>query len=288
MVAMKARTRARIGVAMRYVVLTVVGIVMLYPLVWMFFSTFKHNSEIFGSSALLPSRGNWTLSAYSDIFRKYNGQLSLPMAMKNTYIIVLSKVVFTLFSATITAYGFARFEFRFKKILFALMISTLFLPQTVLNAPQYIMYNQWGWLDSYKPLIVPALFAVDTYFVFMLVQFMRGIPREMEEAATIDGCNSFSILIYILCPMLVPALVSCALFQFMWSSNDFMGPLIYVITVAKRPASIFIKMCMDADAGTAWNRILAFSLIAISPSLIIFFAAQSTFIEGISAGGVKG
>lgn len=279
-------SRRRIGTLVRYLVLIVVGVFMLYPLVWMAFATFKPNSEIFGSASLLPKQ--WTLSAYNDFFRMYNGQLNLPLSMKNTYVIVLSKVAFTLISVTLTAYGFARFEFKGKKILFALMISTLFLPQTVLNAPQYIMYNQWKWLNSYKPLIIPSLFAVDTYFVFMLVQFMRGIPKEMEEAATIDGCNSMQTLIFILCPMLVPALVSCALFQFMWSSNDFMGPLIYVTTVSRRPASIFIKMCMDADAGTAWNRILAFSLIAISPSLLIFFAAQSTFIEGVTAGSIKG
>lgn len=270
----------------RYLVLIVTGVLMLYPLIWMFFATFKPNAEIFGSTALLPK--NWTLSAYKEFFRMYNGQLNLPMAMKNTYVIVLSKVAFTLVSATLTAYGFARFEFAWKKPLFAVMISTLFLPQTVLNAPQYIMFNQWGWLNSYKPLIIPALFAVDTYFIFMLVQFMRGIPKEMEEAATIDGCNTLQTLLFVLCPMLVPALVSCALFQFMWSSNDFMGPLIYISTVSRRPASIFIKMCMDADAGTAWNRVLAFSLIAIAPSLLVFFAAQSTFIEGIAAGSIKG
>ena len=214
--------------------------------------------------------------------------MEMPMAMKNTYIIVFSKVALTLFSVTLTAYGFARFEFIGKKILFAVMISTIFLPQTVLNAPQYIMYNSWGWINSYKPLIVPTLFAIDAYFIFMIVQFMRGIPREMEEAATIDGCNSMQTLIYVLVPMLVPALVSAGLFQFMWSSNDFMGPLIYIRTTSRQTASVFIKMCMDVDRGTDWNRVLAFSLIAIAPSLIVFFAAQSTFIEGISAGSLKG
>lgn len=286
MTAFSSKQQRQFGTFFRYLILSVVGILMLYPLIWMVFATFKQNSEIFGSVALFPK--TWTFDAYKDLTRMYNNQLNLVMAMQNTYTIVLSKVALTIVSVTLTAYGFARFDFAFKKPLFALMISTLFLPQTVLNAPQYIMYSQWGWLNSYKPLIVPTLFAVDTYFVFMVVQFMRGIPKELEEAATIDGCNSFQILLFILCPMLIPALVSCALFQFMWSSNDFMGPLLYVSSVAKRPASVFIKMCMDADAGTAWNRILAFSLIAIAPSLLVFFAAQSTFIEGVSAGSIKG
>ena len=280
------RYRRQLNTFLRYILLIIVGIFMLYPLVWMFFSTFKPNAEIFGAYNLLPT--NWTFDAYAQIFKLYGGQINLPMAMKNTYIIVLSKVALTLFSVTLTAYGFARFEFVGKKIFFAVMISTIFLPQTVLNAPQYIMYNSWGWINSYKPLIVPTLFAVDAYFIFMMVQFMRGIPREMEEAATIDGCNSMQILIFVLVPVLVPALVSAGLFQFMWSSNDFMGPLIYIRTTSRQMASVFIKMCMDADKGTDWNRVLAFSLIAMAPSLLVFFAAQSTFIEGISAGSIKG
>lgn len=282
----RARQRRQINTFVRYVLLSFVGIIMLYPLIWMVFSTFKTNAEIFGTYKLLPT--NWTISAYQEILKMYGGQINLPMAMKNTYIIVFSKVALMLFSVTLTAYGFARFNFVGRNVFYAIMISTIFLPQTVLNAPQYIMYNSWGWINSYKPLIVPTLFAIDSYFIFMIVQFMRGIPCEMEEAATIDGCNSVQTLIFILVPMLVPALVSAALFQFLWSSNDFMGPLIYIRTTSRQMASVFIKMCMDTDKGTDWNRVLAFSLIAIMPSLLVFFAAQSTFIEGIAAGSIKG
>ena len=286
---MQARARSnrvKINTFIRYILLVVVGVFMLYPLVWMAFSTFKPNSEIFGAYRLLPA--NWTFQAYLDIGISYGGQINLLTAMKNTYTVVLSKVVLTLLSVTITAYGFARFNFIGKKVLFAIMLSMIFLPQTVLNAPQYIMFNSWGWINSYKPLIVPSMFAVDSYFIFMIIQFMRGIPREMEEAATIDGCNSFQTLIFVLVPVLVPALTAAGLFTFMWSSNDFMGPLIYIRTTSKQLTSVFIKMAMDVDRGTDWNRVLAFSLIAIMPSLIVFFAAQSTFIEGISAGSVKG
>lgn len=241
---------------------------------------------MFSSVSLWPKK--WDFSAYTDLGRKVGGQISLPKAMLNTYTIVVPKVIFTVASATITAYGFARFKFKGRNTLFAIMISTLFLPQTVLNASQYIMYNQWGWINSYAPLIVPSLFAVDTYFVFMLVQFLRGIPKELEEAAKIDGCNSLKTLWYVICPMLKPSMVSCALFQFMWSSNDFMGPLIYVKTPKNYPAAIFLKLTMDADAGTRWNSILASSLIAMIPSLVVFFLAQNSFVEGIAAGGVKG
>ena len=169
-------------------------------------------------------------------------------------------------------------------------MSTLFLPQVVLNVPQYIMFNQFGWINHplYLALSVPTIFETDTYFVFMLIQFLRNIPKELEEAAKIDGCNSVKTLWYVIVPMLKPSIVSCALFQFMWSSNDFMGPLLYVNTPAKYPASIFVKMSMDADTGFEWNRVLAMSLISIIPSLIVFFLAQDSFIDGIAAGGVKG
>jgi oligogalacturonide transport system permease protein len=164
------------------------------------------------------------------------------------------------------------------------------LPQVVLNVPQFLMFTRLGWVDSpwYIPLILPTLFATETYFVFMLIQFMRSIPRELDEASRIDGCNSLQTLTKVIVPMLSPAMVSVALFQFMWSSNDFMGPLLYVNTPARYPATIYVKLSMDADTGFEWNRVLAVSLISIIPSLVVFFMAQSKFVDGISAGALKG
>ena len=169
-------------------------------------------------------------------------------------------------------------------------MATLFLPQVVLNVPQFIMFSKMGWVDSklYLPIIVPTLFATDTLFVFQLIQFLRNVPKELDEAAKIDGCNAVQTLVKVIVPMLSPAITSIALFQFMWSSNDFMGPLRYVNTPAKYPLAIFVKMSMDADSGFQWNRILALSLISIIPSLVVFFMAQDKFVDGISAGGVKG
>jgi oligogalacturonide transport system permease protein len=283
---MTRELRNRINQAIRYAVLILVGFFMVYPLLWMIFATFKSNSEIFSSISLLPKE--WKFEAYTNLGKTIGGQINLGKAMLNTYTFVIPKVIFTVVSSVITAYAFGRFQFAGKKLMFVVMMSTLFLPQVVLNAPQYVLFNQLGWMDSYLPIVVPSLFAVDTYFVFMLIQFLRGIPGELDEAAEIDGCNAIKRLFYVIVPMLKPAIVSCALFQFMWSSNDFMGPLIYVNKVARYPASIFVKMSMDADAGVAWNSILAVSLIVILPSLVVFFLAQDTFVEGITAGGVKG
>lgn len=278
----------KIGTFIKYVVLIVVGFIMVYPLIWMVGATFKTNSEIFTN--LTPFTLNPTLDGYKNAFNDYGGKINIFAAMFNTYSYVLPKVLFTVVSCTLTAYGFGRFEFKGKKVLFAVLMSTLFLPQVVMNVPQFILYNQFGWVGSpiYLPLIIPSLFAFDTYFVFMLIQFLRGIPRELDEAATIDGCNALQTLIRVIVPMLKPAIASCALFQFMWSSNDFMGPLLYVTNPERYPATIFVKMSMDADAGFEWNRILAVSLISIIPSLVVFFLAQKNFVEGITAGSVKG
>lgn len=279
---MTRETRRKINTFMRYFVLIAVGLVMIYPLIWMVGATFKTNNEIFSGIGFIPK--NPTFSGYTNALKNYGGDIDIFKAMINTYSIVLPKVLFTIISATVTAYGFARFQFKGKNILFAVLMSTLFLPQVVLNVPQFIMFSKFGWVDSslYLALIVPTLFATDTYFVFMLIQFLRNIPGELEEAACIDGCGSIKTLWYVIVPMLKPSIVSCALFQFMWSSNDFMGPLLYVNTPSKYPASIFVKMSMDADTGFEWNRVLAMSLISIIPSLIVFLAAQDQFIDGIA------
>jgi len=272
----------------RYLILTVVGILMAYPLLWMVGSTFKTNNEIFSGIHILPR--NPTLDGYVNAVKSYGGDIDLWRALLNTYKIVIPKVLFTLLSATLTAYGFGRFDFKGRNFLFAVLMSTLFLPQVVLNVPQFLMYTRLGWVDSpwYAPLILPSLFATETYFVFLLIQFLRSIPRELDEAAKIDGCNAMQTLVCVIVPMLGPALTSVALFQFMWSNNDFMGPLLYVNTPSRYPATIYVKLSMDADNGFEWNRVLAVSLISIIPSLLVFFLAQKRFVDGISAGAIKG
>lgn len=273
---------------LQYAILIFVGFFMVYPLLWMIGASFKTNSEIFSSVGFIPK--NPTVDGFKNAMKNYGGQINIWKSLLNTYKYVIPKVVFTIFSATITAYGFGRFNFKGKNFLFAVLMSTLFLPQVVLNVPQYQLFNKLHWIDSalYLPIIVPTLFAIDTYFVFMLIQFLRNIPKELEEAAKIDGCNVVQTLVKIIVPMLKPAIVSCALFQFMWSNNDYMGPLLYVKTPERYPAAIFVKLSMDGDTGFSWNRVLAISLISIIPSLVIFFCAQSSFVDGISAGAVKG
>ena len=286
---MKMSTANKIGKFLQYFVLIAVGIIMIYPLIWMIGATFKNNAEVFSGIGFIPMHP--TLEGYkAAVTQNYGGNINIWRAFINTYSYVIPKVIFTVISSVVAAYGFSRFKFKGRDLMFSIMISTLFLPQVVLNVPQYLMYNTFGWIDSpwYLPLWVPTLFATETYFVYQLVQFMRSIPHDLDEAAAIDGCGPVKTLYKIICPMLSPSLVACGLFQFMWSCNDFMGPLLYVSTPRKYPMSIFVKLSMDADNGFSWNRILALSLISIIPQLIVFFAAQDSFIDGIAAGSVKG
>lgn len=281
----RQRRNAVISAGLRYAALLIVGLIMLYPLIWLIGASFKTNNDIFASAGFWPTHP--TFDGYIK-----GWQTSTPYTFArffwNTFCIIGPKVVGTAISCTLVAYGFARFEFPGKKILFAILIGTLLLPNVVTRIPQYILFRDLGWLDTFLPLWVPASFAGDAFFVFMVVQFLRTLPRDMEEAARVDGANSVQTLLYIVVPMLVPALISVCLFQFMWSMNDFLGPLIYLSSVEKFPVSLALKLSIDTTEAFEWNRILAMSVLAIAPALIVFFMAQKYFIEGISAGGVKG
>jgi oligogalacturonide transport system permease protein len=283
-----AAKRARmdlISAVVRYALLFGVGFLMLYPLIWLVGASFKTNSEIFAGAGFLPQSP--TLEGYVQ-----GWQTSTPYTFGrffwNSFLIILPKVIGTAISCTMVAYAFARFEFPLKKLLFGSVIAVLLLPNVVTRIPQYILFRDLGWLDSFLPLWVPSALAGDAFFVFMLVQFLRSLPTDMEEAARVDGANSLQTLIFIVVPMLGPALVSVCLFQFMWTMNDFLGPLIYISSVDKYPVSLALKLSIDTTEAFEWNRILAMSVLTITPALVVFFAAQRYFIEGISAGGRKG
>ena len=274
---MSKKTREQVSTVVRYTVLILVGFVMFYPMLWMVGASFKaSNNEIYSTISFLPKSPSF--QAYID------GCLYLI----NTFKIVIPKVVGAVVASVVTAYGFSRFEFPGKTFWFSILLATLFLPQVVLNIPQFLLFRTWGWTNSYLPLVVPAFFGAEPYFIFMLVQFMRSVSRELEEAAEIDGCNSFERLVYIVVPMVKPTIVSVALFQFMWAFNDFQGPLIYIDSVKKYPTSLGLRLLTDAETGFEWNKVLALSVITLLPSLIVFFLAQDQFVDGIAAGGVKG
>jgi oligogalacturonide transport system permease protein len=268
-----------------YLFLTVFGFIMIYPLIWLFFASFKENNEIFGTLNLFPTHIVW--DSYTRGWEG-SGQFTFGVFLFNTFKMVVPVVVFTLISSTLVAYGFARFQFPFKNMLFGLMISTLMLPNAVIIIPRYILFKGFGWLDSYMPFTMPALFACYPFFIFMLVQFIRGLPMELDESAKMDGCNSFVILYRILLPLCKPALFSAAIFQFIWTWNDFFNSLIYINSVKKFTLALGLRMSLDISSAAKWNEVMAMSMVAIIPCVLIFFFAQKYFVEGIATTGLKG
>lgn len=275
----------RVSSFWRYTALLTVAVLMLYPLAWLVGATFKSNAEIFTSVGLWPSRLDF--GAYAKGW-KTSTEFTFATYFLNSFAIVIPRIVVTVISCVLVAYAFARFEFWGKKTLFAVMVGTMMLPLIILRLPQYLMFREFGWLDTYAPLIVPSAFATDTFFVFMLVQFLRGIPRDMEEAAQIDGCNAFQLLWHIIVPLLKPAIIAVVVFQFIWTMNDFMGPLIYLSTVEKYPVSLALKMSIGATEEVEWANVIAISVVSLIPSVAVFFMAQRYFIEGAASSGIKG
>ena len=282
----RRRRRNLISALIRYGILTAVALVMIYPILWLVGATFKTNNEIFTTVNFIPKRIDFT--PYIEGW-KTRTQFTFTTFFLNTFQYVIPKILFCLVSSTLVAYGFARFQFPFKKFFFSLLMATMFLPAVVTRIPLYLLWKNLGLLDTYVPLVAPTIFANEPFFVFMLIQFLRSIPTYLDEAATVDGCNSFEILIRILLPALKPAIVSCTIFQFIWSFNDFLGPLIYVTSLSKYPVALALKMSIDQSSGIVeWNQILAMSFLALLPALILFFAAQKYFVEGITSTGAKG
>jgi len=268
-----------------YVLLILLGIIMIYPFFFMLSATFKTNEEIFSGIGLIPK--SFSFDAFINGWQGI-GNNTFGTFLLNSFKIVIPTVLFTIISSVLVGYGFARFHFPLKKIFFGIMIGTLMLPQAVVIVPRYLLFRDFGWLDTYLPFYMPALFATFPFFTFMLVQFMRGIPRELDESAIMDGCNSFTILTKILIPLLKPALFSIGIFQFVWTWNDYFNSLIYINSVDKFSISLGLQLFMDSEGTIAWNEMMAMSFVTILPCVLIFFFAQRYFVEGIATSGLKG
>lgn len=278
------KRKTPIAKILSYFFLIALAYIMTYPLLWMIGAAFKSNEEIFGTIGLLPK--NPMFGAFAAGW-KGTGQYGFSTFLYNTFLMVIPTVLFTAISATLIGYGFARFEFPFKKTLFTIMLSTMMLPATVILIPRYIFFRNLGWLDSYLPFIVPAMLGCFPFFNFMMVQFFRGLPLELDESGKLDGCNSFIILKDLLLPLCKSAIFSVIVFQFVWTWNDFLNVLIYISSVAKYPVALGLRMTMDISTEFDWNQILAMSLISIAPPIVLFFAAQKYFVEGIATTGMK-
>lgn len=279
------RARKRLFHISIYLVLIALGLIMVYPLLWMFFGTFKENRELFGSMRLLPE--HFSFRAYVEGWNNA-GTVTFGTFFRNSFLLTIPTVLFTVLSSLLVAYGFTRFQFPLKNVLFAMMIGTMMLPSSVVLIPRYILFRDFRWLNTYLPFYVPALFACSAFFVFMMVQFMRGIPRTLDESAFIDGAGTFTTFWHILFPLCKPAIFSVIIIQFIWTWGDFTNSLIFINSVTKYPLSLGLRIAMDGLSKVNWNQILAMSTLSILPPVLLFFSAQEYFVEGIATTGIKG
>ncbi|WP_166238982.1 carbohydrate ABC transporter permease [Paenibacillus turpanensis] len=267
------------------VLLVILTFAMLYPLLWMVAGSFKSNATIFTTAhSLIPNQLNF--ENYTIGWKGFAG-ISFGTFFYNSFIITLAATIGSVVSSTIIAFGFARIKFTGKKLWFVCMMITMMLPFEIIMIPQYIMFNWFGWINTYWPLILPTFFGAP-FFIFLIMQFIRTIPQEIDEAAKIDGCSRFMIFSRIIVPLVVPAMMTCAIFSFYWRWDDFMGPLLYLNKPQLYPVSMGLKMFSDPDSVTNWSALFAMSTLSIIPVFVIFFMFQRYIVEGISTSGLKG
>jgi len=284
---LRTMRRAKISAGIRYFILIAVGLFMAYPLFWMFGSAFKENFDIFNSAAILPPYGQGTLDNFPgawNITRRNN----MLFYYVNTLRFLIPRVVFQVISCTLTAYAIARFNFPGKKLVFGAVMLTLLMPDVVFRIPVFFIFRDLGLIDTFASLYVQEMFAVNSFFVFMIIQFMRTIPRDLDEAASIDGCGPLRILTYILVPVLRPIIITTALLTFMWGSNEFLGPLIYLNSPSNHVLAQALRGLMgDADTLTNYGSIFAAATIALIPVLAVFFACSRYFVQSVANSGGK-
>ncbi|MBA2944215.1 carbohydrate ABC transporter permease [Paenibacillus sp. CGMCC 1.16610] len=273
--------------AVRHLFMIAFSLLMAYPVLWWIGASLKSNSEL-SSPNLFPASPQW-----SNFVKGWNSVPghSFTDFYLNTFGLEIAVLAVTLISSTLVAFGFGRLNFPLKTFWFSLLMVTLMLPGQVLIIPQYAMFHQLGWVNTYLPFIVPHLLASGaggTFFVFLLIQFVRGIPKELDESAKIDGCSWFGIYWRIVMPLTKPAIVTVMIFCFLWNWDDFLGHLLYINSVDKYTVGLALRMINDSQTGQEWGQLLAMSLVSIVPATLVFMFLQKYFVEGIATSGIKG
>ncbi len=266
-----------------FIIACIGAIVFLVPLIWMIVASLKTNTDVFLINLPIPPHWEnyakaWAPEGLSETFTTYS---------LNTIFITVVAIIGVLSSSTLVAYGFARFRFPGRDILFLVMISTMMVPAQVTMIPTFILFKWLGWLDSFKPLLVPTFFGGGAFNIFLVRQFFMTIPYELDDAAKIDGCNFFQIFYIILLPLVKPALATVAIFSFVYNWNDFMNPLIYINSSSKYTLALGLQT-FTTMYGSNYSSMMAASTIVLLPILIVFFFGQRYFIEGVATSGLKG
>lgn len=266
-----------------HLILIPFSLLMIYPVIWWIGASLKSTSEL-SLPTIWPKQ--WMWENYTEGWT-FSSQYTFTTFFANTLMMEFWNVLGGVLTAALVGYGFARLNFKFRNFWFAVLMMTLMLPAQVTVVPQYILYNKLGFVDSYIPLILPHFFGGGAFFIFLVIQFIRGIPRELDEAAQIDGASVYGIFFRITMPLIKPALYTVAIFTFLWSWDDFFSQLLYLSSVEKFTVGLGLRMFID-QFEVQWGQLLAMSLLSVLPSAIIFFLAQKHFVEGIATTGIKG
>ncbi|MDX8051688.1 carbohydrate ABC transporter permease [Lentzea sp. BCCO 10_0798] len=276
-------TTRRLATPAKHLGLVLIGFVMLYPVLWMVASSLRPGDEIFRSPGLILDglqTENYTegWNALTPSFGTY---------LLNSAILVLGCIVGNLVSCSMAAYAFARLQFTGKRWWFGIMLGTIMLPIHVIIVPQYVLFSNIGWVNTFLPLIVPKILATDAFFVFLMVQFIRGLPRELDEAARIDGCGHPRIFLQIILPLMTPALATTTIFTFIWTWNDFFSQLIYLTDPDMYTVPVALRSFVDSTVATSWGSQFAMSVVSLLPIFLAFLVGQRYLVKGIATTGGK-
>jgi multiple sugar transport system permease protein len=279
----RARTYNPVTSVIKHILLLAASFLMIYPLLWMLISSFRPTDEIFRDTSLIPS--NLTLANYSYGWTALDQPFSAYLL--NSGIVVLGCILGNVVSCSLAAYAFARLKFRGRTVMFAIMLLTIMIPYHVVLVPQYILFQQFGWVNTFLPLIVPKILATDSFFVFLMVQFIRGLPKELDEAARIDGCGHFNIFLRIILPLMVPAVATTTIFTFIWMWNDFLSSLIYLVDPKMYTVPLALRAFLDSSGSSNWGAMFAMSVVSLIPVFLAFLFGQRFLIRGIATTGIK-
>ena len=282
---MSKKSSRALLLALRYILVTGVALLMIYPLLWMLSSSFKEEFYIFKEVGLWPS--HFTMENYAKGWA-FSTNYSFGVFFVNTLILVGVVMLGNMISCSLTAYAFARLRFKLRPLLFPLVLFGMMLPNHALIIPRYILFNTMGWVDTYLPMTIPKFFATEGFFVYLLIQFMRSIPSELDQSATVDGCNRFQIYTRIILPLSIPAVATVAIFSFIWTWNDFLTQLIYISSPRQQTVSVALRGFIDLTGQSAYGQLFAMSILSILPIMLFFIFFQRYLVEGIATTGLKG
>ncbi|ASQ99716.1 carbohydrate ABC transporter permease [Streptomyces sp. 11-1-2] len=281
-----AAQTTRTGTVMKHLGLLAALLVLLYPPAWLLATSLKPADEVLTSLKLLPSHFEW--SNYTTTAMDGVSDVGVSRPLTNSLLITAGSVLGNVLSCSLAAYAFARLRFRMRGVMFGFLVATMMLPHHAVLIPQYIIFNRLGMVDTYWPLILPKFLATEAFFVFLIVQFMRGLPREPEEAARIDGCGPFRSLWSIVLPLTRPVLITTAIFTFIWSWNDFFTRLTYLFDPRKFTITLALRNFVDQSSSSAYGPMFAMSVISLLPIVLFFLAFQRYLVQGMATSGLKG